>query len=268
MLSPEVVAYYEHGFEQDRLSARTGRLEFARTWELLQRFLPAPPSTVVDVGSGPGAYAVPLALAGHTVHVVDAMPLHVEQCRRAAEAAGAGLGSATVGDARTLDLPTGSADAVLLLGPLYHLLEAAERLAALAEARRVLRPGGVLCAASISRFASMIEGLHRGWAGEHPEIVESGLHTGTHRNPGGLPDWFTSAHFARPEELAAEVAAAGFAEVEVLAIEGPGTLVDDVDAWLDDPRRRDWLLRQLRRTETEPSILGMSSHALAVGRAN
>jgi len=266
MLSPEVVAYYEHGFERDRLTARTGRLEFTRTWELLERFLPAPPATVVDVGSGPGAYAVPLALAGYTVHVIDAMPLHVEQCRQAAAAAETTLGSAVVGDARALELEAGCADAVLLFGPLYHLLESAERSAALAEARRVLRPGGVVLGMSVSRFASLLEGLHRGWAADHPAIVESGLHTGTHRNPGALPDKFTTAHFARPEELAAEVAAAGFEPVEVLAIEGPGTLVADLDGWLDDPRRRDWLLRQLRRVESEPSILGMSPHALAVGR--
>ena len=37
MLPPEVVAYYECGDEQDRLTARVGRLEWARTWDLLQR---------------------------------------------------------------------------------------------------------------------------------------------------------------------------------------------------------------------------------------
>ena len=267
MLSPEVVAYYESEFERDRLVAHAGRLEFTRTWELLERFLPAPPATVVDVGSGPGAYAVPLALAGHTVHVVDAMPLHVEQCRQAAAAAETTLGSATVGDARALDFPAGCADAVLLFGPLYHLLEPAERLAALTEARRVLRPGGMVLGTSVSRFASLVEGLHLGWAADHPDIVESGLHTGTHRNPDAVPYKFTTAHFSRPEELADEVAAAGFTQVEVLAIEGPGAFVEDIDDWLDDPRRRDWLLRQLRRVESEPSILGVSLHALAVGRA-
>lgn len=267
MLPPEVAAYYECGDEQDRLTARTGRLEWARTWELLERFLPAPPSVLLDVGGGPGAYAVPLALAGHAVHLVDAMPLHVGQAREAAAAAATALASAEVGDARSLDFPDRTADAVLLLGPLYHLLETEERVAALVEARRVLRPGGTVVAASISRFAGLLEGLHRGWAAVHPAIVESGLHTGTHRNPGADQRWFTTAHFARPEELAAEVAAAGFAPVALLAVEGPGTLVGDVDAWLDDPARREWLLRQVRRVEAEPSLLGASPHVVAVGRA-
>ena len=183
MLPPEVVAYYERGAEQDRLTARVGRVEWARTWDLLERFLPDPPATILDVGGGPGAYAVPLALAGQAVHLVDAMPLHVRQAREAAAAAEVGLASAEVGDARELAFPDAGADAVLLLGPLYHLPEPADRHAALTEARRVLRPGGVLLAAGISRFASFFEGVHSGWAGDHPEIVESGLHTGTHRNP-------------------------------------------------------------------------------------
>jgi SAM-dependent methyltransferase len=264
MLPPEVVRYYECGDEQDRLTARVGRLEWARTWDLLQRHLPPAPATILDVGGGPGAYAVPLALAGHAVHLVDAMPLHVEQARQAAAAAETRLASVEVGDARELAFPDGTADAVLLLGPLYHLLEEAERVAALAEARRVLRPGGVVAAVAISRFASLLEGLRHGWAGDHPEIVESGLHTGTHRNPGALPRRFTTAHFARPEELAAELAAAGFPAVELRAVEGPGSLVDDPDDWMDDPDRRGWLLRQLRRVEAEPSLLGAGPHVMAI----
>ena len=264
MLPPEVVAYYECGDEQNRLTARIGRLEWARTWVLLQRHLPGPKATIVDVGGGPGAYAVPLALAGHDVHLVDAMPLHVAQARQAAEEAETNLASAEVGDARDLAFPDRSADGVLLLGPLYHLLEQAERIAALAEARRVLRPGGVLAAVAVCRFASLIEGLRYGWAYDQAGIVESGLHTGIHRNPEALPHRFTTAHFARPEELAAEVSAAGFEPPTLYAVEGPGALVEDPDAWMDDPVRRNWLLRQLDRIETEPSLLGASPHVLAI----
>jgi ubiquinone/menaquinone biosynthesis C-methylase UbiE len=191
------------------------------------------------------------------------MPLHVEQAREAAAAAETYLASSEVGDARALAFPDAGADAVLLFGPLYHLLERAERVAALTEAHRVLRPGGVLAAVGISRFASLLAGLREGWARDHPEVVESGLHTGTHRNPAALRQHFTTAHLCRPQELADEVIEAGFDAVTLLAVEGPGALVEDADDWLEDADRRDWLLRHLRRTEAEPSLLGASPHVMA-----
>lgn len=265
MLDPDVLAYYERGNEEHRLTIGWGRLEWARTWELITRYVPAG-SDVVDVGGGPGGYAVPLALAGHRVRLLDAVPLHVDQAAAAAQLACVPL-AAVVGDARALPYEDRSADAVLLLGPLYHLLEEEERAAALAEARRVLRPGGVLLAAAISRFAPLLDGLHQGWANDRRERLSSTLASGRHRNDEGLPHGFTTAHFARPEELGAEVAAAGFTGVRLLAVEGVGGTIPDVDGWLDDPERREWLLRELRRCEAEPSLLGASSHVMAVGHA-
>src|SRR5687768_17252347 len=151
----EVAAYYALGLERGRLAGGEGALEFARTQALLGRYLPPPPAVVADVGGGPGRYAVWLAELGYRVHLVDPVPLHVEQARIAARSRpGVALAGVEVGDARTLRLPDASVDAVLLLGPLYHLPERHERLQALAEARRVCRQGGVIIAAAISRYAS------------------------------------------------------------------------------------------------------------------
>ena len=159
-LDPEIAAHYAGVSEQRRLEGWS--LERVRTWELLSRHLPAPPAVVLDVGGAAGVYALPLAGRGYQVHLVDPMARHVEQALRAAgEQPAAPLASATVGDARQLDRPDASVDAVLLLGPLYHLTDRADRIRALTEARRVLRPGGVLAAAAISRFASTLDGLPR-----------------------------------------------------------------------------------------------------------
>src|SRR5215510_9288668 len=155
----EVAAYYAQGLERERLDGSAGALELVRTQLLLERYLPAPPAVVADVGGGPGRYAVWLAERGYRVHLIDPVPLHVEQARAAAGRPGAALAGAEVGDARALRLPDASADAVLLLGPLYHLPERADRLRAPAEARRVCRQGGVVIAAAISRFASTLDGL-------------------------------------------------------------------------------------------------------------
>jgi ubiquinone/menaquinone biosynthesis C-methylase UbiE len=264
-----IAAFYALGLERDRLDDGVGALELARTRLLLERYLPPAPSVIADVGGGPGRYAVWLAARGHRVHLVDLVPLHVEQARAAARGVeGAALASAEVGDARALRLPDASADAVLLLGPLYHLVDRAERLQALSEARRVCRQGGVVIAAAISRFASTLDGLRVGFL-EDPASAAAAAgdrRDGQHRNPTGDPAYFTTAYFHRPEELAAECAAAGLVHEATLAVEGPGWLLPDLDARLADQRRRAVLLDALAALEAEPTLLGVSAHLLAVAR--
>jgi SAM-dependent methyltransferase len=161
----EIRAYYDRGAEAGRL-ADWGRLEFVRTMELLGRFLPAPPAVVLDVGGAAGVYALPLTDQGYEVHLVDPIPLHLEQARAASAAAANRLTGVTLGDARELPHEDDCADAVLMLGPLYHLTDAGDRHRALTEAARVLRPGGLLAAAAISRFASTMDGIWRGFLAE------------------------------------------------------------------------------------------------------
>ena len=98
-----------------------------------------------------------------------------------------------------------------MLGPLYHLTDAADRTRALHEARRALRPRGLLAAAAITRFASTLDGVAQGFLLEpgFEAIVERDLAEGQHRNPDAHPRWFTAAYFHRPDELGREVAAAG-----------------------------------------------------------
>jgi ubiquinone/menaquinone biosynthesis C-methylase UbiE len=264
----EIRAFYERYAEATRLETDF-RLEGVRTRELIERYLPPAPATVLDVGGGPGGYALWLAERGYEVHLVDPVALHVEQADAASQDAGRPLASAAVGDARRLDHADGGMDALLMLGPLYHLTEAEERARALAEARRVLRPGGRLLAAAISRFASAIDGLRKDYLRDpdFEAIVDRDLRDGQHRNPTRHERWFTTAYFHLPDELRSEVAAAGFHEVEVLAIEGVGDLLPNLDDWLDDTDRREVLMRTLRRLEREPSLLGGSSHLMAAARA-
>lgn len=256
-------AYYERGEEAERLDGgmESGPLEFERTKELIGRFLPERSLDVVDVGGGPGQYAAWLADLGHRVHLVDPIPLHVQQAAAAHERV-----TAETGDARRLSRSDGSADVVLLLGPLYHLPERGERLEALAEAKRVLRSGGLLFAATISRFAALLD-LLVNWDRLHEpevfEMVEQSVHSGIFSGPG-QGELFTTAYFHRPRELAEETTEAGFIDVELFQIEGPGFLVRDLAERWKDPARRNALLQAARLIEQEDEILALSSHLLAV----
>jgi hypothetical protein len=140
-----------------------------------------------------------------------------------------------------------------------------ERLRALAEARRVARPGGMIAVAAISRFASLLDGLRSGYLGSSTfdSIVERDLRDGQHRNPGGEMEFFTTAYFHRPDELEDEVRDSQLELDAVFGIEGPGWLLWEL--W-DDPRGRENILRVARAVEREPALLGASSHLLAVAR--
>jgi SAM-dependent methyltransferase len=266
-LDAEIAAHYREVPERDRLAAGPASLERVRTWELLERHLPPAPAVVVDVGGAAGVYALPLATRGYQVHLVDPLALHVQQALRGSgEQPATPLASATVGDARRLDHPDCSVDAALLLGPLYHLTGRADRIGALTEARRVLRPGGVVVAAAISRFASTFDGLLRGFLDEpgFEAIVERDVRDGQHRNPTGRPEWFTTAYFHRPDELGQEITEAGLRLHALVGVEGPGLMLPDIERRLADPARRGRVLAAIRRVESEPSLLGASAHLLAV----
>ena len=268
-LPEEALQHYGLGLEAGRLTRAAGQLERDRTREILVRLLPPPPAMILDVGGGPGVHALWLAGLGYAVHLIDAVPLHVEQ----ALAASAGqpdhpLAGARVGDARKLEWPDGGAAAVLLLGPLYHLTERADRVRAWSEARRVVRPGGRVFAAGISRFASLLDGLNRGFLDDpvFARMVQRDLSDGQHRNPTPDPAYFTTAYFHRPEELAAEAVAAGLAHERTVAVEGMGWLFKDLDERWGDPKRRAQLMDAIRAVEEEPSMFGVSAHLLGIAR--
>lgn len=129
----------------------------------------------------------------------------------------------------------------------------------------MLRPGGLLLAAAVSRFASALDGIREGYLAD-PDlaaIVERDLADGRHRNPTGKPEYFMETHFHHPDELAGEIVKAGFVSEGVYGIEGPGWLAHDFEAWWEKPYRKERLLHLARRLQTEPALLAISARLMA-----
>ena len=194
-LNPEIRNYYEEAPEADRLPTGPFQLEFERTKELITERLPKPPATVIDVGGGPGTHALWLAELGYEVHLIDPVPYLVAQAQRRSDEVRRRIASCSIGDARELKWNDHSIDAVLELGPLYHLIHQEDRLQALRESLRVLRPGGNVFVAAISRFASALDGLSRDLLADQAfqSIVTADLEEGIHRNETGRLEYFTTA---------------------------------------------------------------------------
>ena len=259
-VDPDLRGFYTERYrEDDRLRAQPhGVLERLRTQELLLRHLPPPPGLVVDVGGATGVHAEWLVECGYEVVLVDLVAEHV------AAAAGIDGVRAVVGDARALPLEDASADAVLVLGPLYHLLERADRLAALGEAVRVARGGAVVAAAAVSRHATVIDLGAKGRLPPAAGAVVRALHeTGDFDGSFG----FTRCHFHTADELAAELAAACVLEAVVYGIEGPTWSALDAHGMdrLDDLLES--ALVAARAVERDPALMAASAHLLGVGRA-
>jgi ubiquinone/menaquinone biosynthesis C-methylase UbiE len=266
-LSAEILAYYGQGREQKRLEQGTGQIERLRTQDIILRFGPPAPARVLDVGGGAGIYAFWLAELGYQVHLIDATPLHVEQAAAFQANAAHPLASLELGNACALSHADNSVDMVLLLGPLYHLTEASDRVKAFQEAYRVLKPGGMVFGAAISRFASLLDGLRQNFAADptFASLIDEDIRNGQHRNPTGKQGYFTTAYFHHPDELLGEINTAGFADAKLLAVEGIGWLTTHFDSLWHDPEHQQHLLAWVKALETEPTLLGASSHLMAIG---
>ena len=256
-----MLAYYERGEEAVRLTQRTP-IEFVRTTHILERVLPDAPAQVLDVGGGPGVYAAWLCERGYAVELIDPVPLHVDQARGMSAP---GL-TARLGDSRALEVGDESVDVVLLMGPLYHLVDVVERVRSLRECWRVLRPGGLVVAAAITRWAPLFdivirealspEDLARYWSG----VASAGAQWAA--DAAG----FTTAYFHRPAELMGEAEQAGFDEVRLFGVEGIALFLSDHLDRTVDPKRLGLLTASAEAVESEPELAGLSPHILVVGR--
>jgi len=262
-----VEEFYARGREPDRLRHGLGRLEWERSKELLERLLPRQPSVICDVGGGAGAYSSWLASKGHQVHLLDLSPQNIEAAHeRDTEGR---LAEAIVGDARALPWSDGVVDVVLLMGPLYHLPSVEDRHTCLAEARRVLAPGGLLVTATISRAATLLWVLSQ--AHEHLRdaafrtVLERELIDGRHLPYAGYPGICT-AFFHTPTQLREELRDCGFEQTQLFAVEGAGQFLWDVEAASRDEVLWQEVLRLLRMVEQDESLLGASPHVLGVAR--
>jgi 2-polyprenyl-3-methyl-5-hydroxy-6-metoxy-1,4-benzoquinol methylase len=274
-IDPKVLASYNKGTEKGRLRKDLGLIEFARTKELLLEYLPPPPASVYDIGGGYGEYAWWLASLGYDVHLFDISETHIAMSAALGrEYPGVSLRSAEAADALQIDRPGASADAVLCMGPLYHITEENERLAALKECQRLLRPGGRLFAAAITPYATLL------WAttvlGAENRLLEEDaflrmceeeIETGAHIPPeGSAYRGVGRSFFHAPDALERELAAGGFAEISLHGVVGAGWLAPDLDEKWQDPTAREAILRSVRMLDGRRDILGLSTHLLATAR--
>lgn len=261
----DIMAYYDGNVEGEQSRLERHRLEHDLTWRYLDQFLPSQGS-ILEIGAATGRYTLELARRGYRVTAVDLSPALLEACRKSI--ADAGLENQVtfiVADARYLGLVTEKYfDAVLLMGPLYHLVKEEDRRQALKEAFSQLREGGILCSAFISRFGIMGDLIRNvpKWIEDQKE-VQSVLNRG--RDPEDHPRGGFRGYFARISEIAPLHEAVGFETLTVAGVEPAISADDESYNQLQGKQRRLWL-DLLYQISTEKSIIGASRHILYIGK--
>lgn len=243
------------------------RVECAITMRALAEYLPPPPASILDIGGGPGRYAIALSQRGYKVTLVDLSRSFLDFAKTKAAEMNVELTGLFHADARDLScLPDSPVDAVLLMGPLYHLLEHDQRLQAVHEAARRLRPGGIIVAAFLNRYATVIWG-----AAESPQYVlasrqevDAIVSTGLYRRPEGSRG-FIDAWFCHPSEIPPLMAEGGFEQVQLLAAE---SVVYEIEQHLNATTEELWnrWIDVLYPIAKDPAVLGACGHLLYVGR--
>jgi S-adenosylmethionine-dependent methyltransferase len=263
-MSMPVQDYYDEQAEAEWQRLERHRMEYAISMRVLGKHLPPPPGHVLDIGGGPGRYAIALAQQGYTVTLCDLSPTSLRLAEQKAQEAGVRLeGYRNLNSLDLTSLPAESCDAVLLMGPLYHLLELAERQRAMAQASRCLRPGGLLFASVITRFAPFRDATCPGadWTRREPAYTLRMYETGRHDNGDG----FTRAHFAHPDELEPLMRSAG---LHTQGIYGLECILGSHDKEINQLSGADWdfWVELIWRMSPDASLLGNSDHVMAVGK--
>lgn len=240
------------------------RTEFAVTMKALDEYLPPAPADVLDIGGGPGRYAIELTRRGYAVTLLDLAQANLDMAAVKAAEAGVSLHAAL--HANALDLSAfadHTFDAVLLMGPLYHLISLEDRIRCIQEAKRVLKPGGLIFAAFINRYGVFIDG-----AAKYPQHVyeRRELWEGIWRDGVNPPphDSFTDAYFAMPAEVVPLMEDQGFSTLKLLGLEGIVSGHEDAVNALSGEVWAYWVNLNYAYAQ-DPALHAASQHLLYVG---
>jgi S-adenosylmethionine-dependent methyltransferase len=260
----DIVSYYNREVEGEDNRLECHQLERDMTWRYFDMYLRAG-SRVLEIGAATGTHTLWLASHGHRVIAIDFAQTLLERCREKLSIAGLQERvDCRLDDARDLhQVPESEFDAVLLMGPLYHLFSHEDRLCALKQAVQRLKTDGVFFSSHISRFGILgdlmcnipqwIEKRDEVWS-----IIEHG------RDPVDYPKGQFRGYFARVDEIIAWHEEAGLQTLALAGVEPAISADDDSYNRLQEPLRGLWL-DLLFKVGQEPGMLAASRHLLYVG---
>lgn len=265
LISRDIELFYNRASEETRLNKGMGVFEFERIKTLIEKYIPAISSKIIDVGGGTGKYSEWLAKKGHEVHLVEPVHKHIIMAKDRANKL-KNKYSVYLGEARNLDFPDNFADIIILHGPLYHLQKREDREKAIREAKRVVKTNGIIFGFSINYTASTLVGLLQGLIhkGTFFNMCKEELTTGIHNPPNDFPWLLAEAYYHKPHELKDEFVKQDLTFINIYAVEGMAWLDKNYFLSLLDTKKRKILMELIQITENDSYLLPFSPHMMIV----
>lgn len=263
LISKELDDFYNKASEETRLEKGMGIFEFERIKELIEQHISKPNSTIIDVGGGTGKYSEWLAKNNHTVHLIEPVVKHIKLAQKRSKKLKKPF-SVTIGEAKKLPIKGNTADLVILHGPLYHLQKREDRDAAIIEAKRVLKKGGIILGFAINATASTVVGLMNGMihANSFFDMCKEELTTGIHNAPKDFPFLLADAFYHKPEGLKTEFLEQNLSFIDLLAVEGMIWLDSEYFANMLDKKKSKTLKALQNLTQNDEYLLPFSPHMM------
>lgn len=257
-----VKEYYDNGFETE-WNRIANRPEFIITCRFLDRYI-KPGDKVLDIGGGPGRYSIYLAQKGCDVTLFDLSEGNLVFAEKKSQEYGISF-KTVCGDACIADeLLSEQFDHILLMGPMYHLLEESDRTNAVTAALSLLKTGGILFASFIQMFAGIIYAMKYA-----PDVVadpiEQAFYDTFLENRSFSGQAFTQAYFAKQDEILPFMSQFPLEKLHFLGQEGISSPCESnimsqsqevIDLWMD----------LCEKTCEREDLLSYSEHLMYIGR--
>lgn len=251
--------YDEKYDEWERLERH--KIEFDITKRYLDEYIIGENLEIFDIGGGPGRYSIYLAEKGHRVSLLDLSKRNIEVAKEKSAERSVELEYYIHGNALELEEYEQKYDVILLMGPLYHLINESDRKAAVDGALRLLKPNGIIVASFISNYAPIQDYLKGVYPIESVDKLLGYLEDGKNAGDKG----FTTAYFTSHQEARKLMNSFGLIELVFASVENIlGSKEQEING-LEESEYTKWLDICYKLGQDE-NLMGTSEHFLYIGR--